>query len=251
MDPDVPRTGDDWRKISDPRERKKAQDRIAKRASRLRQRQAAEGGSTVTPRGEGSGSTRASPSRSDDHDAPREAGAGLATTTGTQDPALLEQMAVAPSSPNPDAFYLVLGAQTVIAALTANAQSIPVYCNVFVPKVLTSGSVQDPPAPLAPTRLQAEVPHLAFVAALPFAGLRDAILRALPHIDYQSLWRDSVSGGFIIWGRTPWMPQGWEVTEEWAHKWWFLLDKEVLETANFWRLQRGLPLLRPPAPQVT
>lgn len=149
----------------------------------------------------------------------------------------------ASTNTDPDAFYLVLRCQTVIAALGANAASIPVYCDVLVPKVLDSSNIRSPPSTLLPTQLQAEVPHLAFVAALPFSGLRDSILRMLPSIDYDDLWRDSVSGGFFVWGSLPWAPQGWEVTEQFARKWWFLLDQEVIETANFWRIQRGLPKL--------
>lgn len=104
---------------------------------------------------------------------------------------------------------------------------------------------------LVPTGLQAEIPHLAFVAAIPFAGLRDAILKALPNIDYQELWQDTLSGGFFIWGKAPWLSQDWEVTEDWATKWWSLLDREVVETADFWRLQRGLAKLPRPDLQVT
>jgi hypothetical protein len=151
---------------------------------------------------------------------------------------------------DPDAFYLVLGAQTVIAALQANARSIPVFCHVHIPCILNGSNIDNPPSPLAPTALQSEVPHLAFVAALPFRGLRDSILRSLAYIDYDDLWRDTVSGGFFIWGKTPWMPQGWEVTEQWAAKWWWLLDGDVIETANFWRLQRGLPMLSLRKPEL-
>jgi hypothetical protein len=147
------------------------------------------------------------------------------------------------TNPDPDAFHLVLRCQTVIAALTSNATSIPVYCEVVIPKVLSGADIESPPVALLPTRLQSEIPHLAFVAALPFAGLRDSILKALPSIDYQDLWQDSVSGGFFVWGKLPWSPQSWEVTEEWARKWHFLLDDEVVEVANFWRLQRGLKRL--------
>ncbi len=151
---------------------------------------------------------------------------------------------------DPDAFYLVLGAQTVIAALQANAHSIPVFCDIPIPCVLNANNTSDPPSALAPTSLQSEIPHLAFVAALPFRGLRDAILRSLPYIDYEDLWRDSVSGGYFIWGKTPWMPQGWEVTEQWAAKWWYLLDQDIVETANFWRLQRGLAKLELRRPEL-
>jgi hypothetical protein len=144
---------------------------------------------------------------------------------------------------DPDAFYLVLRCQTVVSALASNAATVPVYCNVPIPRVLDKSSTETAPSALLPTELQSRIPHLAFVAALPFAGLRDSILKALPYINYDELWRDSVSGGFFIWGTIPWSPQGWEVTEEWAQKWWFLLDPEILATANFWRLQRGLPRL--------
>jgi hypothetical protein len=147
-----------------------------------------------------------------------------------------------------DAFYLVMRCQTVISALTANAESIPVYCKVFVPKVLTVENIKQPPSTLLPTPLQSQIPHLAFVAALPFPGLRDAIVKALETIDYNDLWKDAVSGGFFVWGSLPWASQGWEVTEAFARKWWFLMDQEVIETANFWRAQRGLKRL--PRPQT-
>jgi len=152
---------------------------------------------------------------------------------------------------DPDAFYLVLHCQTVIHALTANAATIPVYCQVTIPKVLNESNIASPPSALMPTALQGDIPHLAFVAAIPFSGLRDAILKALPHIDYDELWRDSVSGGFFVWGKQPWAPQGWEVTEQWAEKWWFLLDHEIIDTANFWRAQRGLPRLPRFGPAAT
>jgi hypothetical protein len=131
----------------------------------------------------------------------------------------------------------------VISALGANAASIPVYCQILTPTVLNETNIRSPPPPLMPTPLQAEIPHLAFVAALPFAGLRDSILRALPYVNYNDLWEDAVGGGFFILGSQPWAPQGWEVTEQFAIKWWFLLDREVVEMANFWRQQRGLPRL--------
>ena len=34
-------------------------------------------------------------------------------------------------------------------------------------------------------------------------------------------------------------PIGWEVTAEFAEKWWFLLDDTILRGSNFWRSQRG------------
>jgi hypothetical protein len=144
---------------------------------------------------------------------------------------------------DPDAFFLVLRCQTVISALKLNAASIPVFRDILIPTVLNESNTDSPPPALLPTELQSRIPHLAFVAALPFSGLRDAILAALPHIEYDELWRDSVSGGFFIWGALASSPQSWEVTEEWAQKWWFLLDRETIETANFWRRQRGLRVL--------
>jgi hypothetical protein len=173
--------------------------------------------------------------------APSQAATAPSNSTVAAEPLAVRRQSL--SRLDPDAFYLVLRCQTVIAALQANAASIPVYCDVFTPKVLNSHNTASPPTALAPTSLQSEIPHLAFVAALPFAGLRDKILRALGHIDYDELWRDAVSGGFFVWGDIAWMPNGWEVTEAFARKWWFLMDGEVVETANFWRIQRGLPRL--------
>ena len=177
--------------------------------------------------------------------------AGPVVQAGHPAAGLAAMVSSSASNIDPDAFYLVLNCTTVIKALQDNANSIPVYCEIQTPSILNRSMVKDPPATLLPTALRAEVPHIAFGAALLFFGLRDSVLRALPHIDFQDLWRDAVSGGFFIWGRIPSAPQGWEVTEEFAMKWWFLLDHEVIDTANFWRAQRGIPKLQTPRPSLT
>jgi len=48
-----------------------------------------------------------------------------------------------------------------------------------------------------------------------------------------------------VWGASSWDPIGWEISPGFAKKWWFLIDDGILQTANFWRSQRGeepLPL---------
>jgi hypothetical protein len=42
-----------------------------------------------------------------------------------------------------------------------------------------------------------------------------------------------------VWGREPWDSRGWEVEASFARNWWFLMDESVLESSNFWRMQRG------------
>jgi hypothetical protein len=48
-----------------------------------------------------------------------------------------------------------------------------------------------------------------------------------------------VSGDLKVWGSTPWDTLAWEVGPEFARKWWFLMDNEILRASNFWRRQRG------------
>jgi Domain of unknown function (DUF3425) len=72
---------------------------------------------------------------------------------------------------------------------------------------------------------------------LPWVMLRDRILKSLPAIDEIEFVQDMAE--LKIWGTTPWDPLGWEVSPEFAKKWWFLMDDTIMQSTNFWRAQRG------------
>lgn len=94
------------------------------------------------------------------------------------------------------------------------------------------------PAALTPTALQSRKPHLPYIDVLPFPSLRDKLLHASDIIDNPELWSDIIGGAVRVWGKTPWDKRGWEVEENFAVKWWWLMTDEVLEEANFWRVSR-------------
>lgn len=80
---------------------------------------------------------------------------------------------------------------------------------------------------------------------LPWASVRDKLLRCVNTINEVEFVVDMVSSDLRIWGKRPWDPRGWEVGPNFARKWWFLMDDEILETSNFWRSQRGEDDMQP------
>jgi hypothetical protein len=102
---------------------------------------------------------------------------------------------------------------------------------------------------LLPTQRQKEIPHHGYIDMIPFPILRDRILEALAVINEEELCRDLQSGDWKIWGRKPWEPGSWEFAADFVHKWWFLLDDEILRMTNFWRCQWQEEPLRLPYKQ--
>jgi hypothetical protein len=95
-----------------------------------------------------------------------------------------------------------------------------------------------PPA-IIPTLQQQIIPHKPYVDMLPWSSLRDRLLNSLVAINETQFLLDMASGDLRVWGSTPWDPMGWEVGPEFARKWWFLMDSEIVQATNFWRAQRG------------
>ncbi|KAK9478906.1 hypothetical protein V1514DRAFT_330107 [Lipomyces japonicus] len=102
------------------------------------------------------------------------------------------------------------------------------------------------PASLRPTVLQGEIPHIQYVDALPFEGLRDKLLIGLHtgSFDEIEFCTDLLNDGFRIWGNDPTLPMAWEVTEPFARKWRWLLDDCIIDIANFWSGQSRIPAIQ-------
>ena len=114
---------------------------------------------------------------------------------------------------------------------------------------LNSSSVLLLPPTLRPTALQQSIIHHPWIDPFPFPSFRDALLVAEGTYNEFELCNDLIGqcgegstsqAGLIIW-REPWDAHGWEVTEGFARKWLWLLRgcKELLESTNYWRAQRG------------
>lgn len=107
----------------------------------------------------------------------------------------------------------------------------------------------DWPANLQPTALQLLVDHHPWVDCFPWPQLRDNLLKAFEHpqlCDEDELCHDTCDlsdervSMLSIWG-APEDPSNWEVTDEFLHKWAWLLNGcgEVLVSTNYWRVKRG------------
>ncbi|KAH8812498.1 hypothetical protein F5884DRAFT_785562 [Xylogone sp. PMI_703] len=114
--------------------------------------------------------------------------------------------------------------------------------------------IESPPGCLLPTTLQKIIPHHVWIDVLPFPRLRDNILLLesgisphSPKYDDDALCRwmigvhpDQKEGGLILWGE-PWDPASWEITEDFARHWSWMLSGcwDLFKSTNRWRRKRG------------
>ena len=120
------------------------------------------------------------------------------------------------------------------------------------PDEFASNGTPSYPAHLAPTKLQLTITHHPWIDLLPFPAMRDNILKLGEEYDDWPLCYDILEdtskdySGLIVWG-SPWDPNSWEVTEEFARRWtWVLRDcVELLQSTNHWRTKRGEKKLFP------
>ncbi|KAH7327255.1 hypothetical protein BKA65DRAFT_528218 [Rhexocercosporidium sp. MPI-PUGE-AT-0058] len=112
----------------------------------------------------------------------------------------------------------------------------------------TPTDISQYPRNLQPTALQICTPHHPWIDLFPFPALRDTILFQGDSFDEDDLCYDLVEtchapserSGLIVWADA-WNPESWEVTEEFAKKWGWMLSgcEDLLRSTNFWRRQRG------------
>lgn len=109
----------------------------------------------------------------------------------------------------------------------------------------------DAPPSLHLTSLQKIVPHESWIDVIPYAGMRDNILRNQNNLDADELCDDFLGGmyeglsevqsrGLVLWG-DPWSEDGWEISEGFARKWSFILKgcESLVRSTNVWREARG------------
>ncbi|PNP56376.1 hypothetical protein THARTR1_03532 [Trichoderma harzianum] len=139
--------------------------------------------------------------------------------------------------PNLNEEFLFITSNNMISACTANATLLQISCTTTHPRTfhITNSKA---PASLEPTLLQKTIPHPPVIDIIPFPGVRNRLIRSLDVIDLGKLSQDLVDGAFRVWGHAAWDGTGWEVTETFARRWWFLMDEQLIGVTNFWRRQR-------------
>jgi hypothetical protein len=127
---------------------------------------------------------------------------------------------------------------TACAALAVIAQRLQLDCQ-FLPGFHIKALTDDLPPPIAPTSLQKSIPHRSYLDMLPWASLRDRLLRSISAINEDEFMSDMRVGSLRVWGSVPWDPTGWEIGEDFARKWWFLMDDGIFRQPTSGDLNEG------------
>ncbi|KAK9319818.1 hypothetical protein V1517DRAFT_331322 [Lipomyces orientalis] len=107
------------------------------------------------------------------------------------------------------------------------------------------------PATFEPTHVQLTVNHAVWIDIVPSPQLRDSLILHQGHYDGDDLCNDLVGGlydgfdevevrGMMLWAE-PWVEDSWEMSEGFVKKWVFLLQgcSHMMEATNRWREGRG------------
>lgn len=188
-------------------------------------------------------------------------------STITLDPSCLTAT-TSSSSPSaitfPDSYHLPVHELTLLRAMLRIADRIGCKDQqLWSPECLSPFNIGDgTPAeqlPLAwrPTTSQITVPHHPLIDMMPWPGVRDRILLifslpeeakpppaagplALVNLVYDI---EDNAEGIRIYGEDPCDAESWEVGQVFFQRWWFLFDRDIIDTSNRWRRLRGAPPL--------
>ncbi|GAA5850576.1 hypothetical protein JCM8547_001918 [Rhodosporidiobolus lusitaniae] len=100
------------------------------------------------------------------------------------------------------------------------------------------------PPSLRQTVTQKTVPHHVFFDGIIFPSLRDRLILLKDQYPLDDLIADFSSNDTVkVHGNDILQPEAWELSEAFLRKWWYVIDKEVLDISNRWRAERGQPPL--------
>ena len=122
----------------------------------------------------------------------------------------------------------------------------------------SDSSVSDLPLNMWPTNAQTCVTHHPLFDILPWPSVRDKMIYAfdLPLLQRPPAARDAnaianiiydmddPTEGFRVSGQEGFEPGNWEVGQAFFQKWWWSLDRDVVNRSNALRLARGVQPLR-------
>ncbi|KEF55884.1 uncharacterized protein A1O9_07464 [Exophiala aquamarina CBS 119918] len=248
---------DNWTGLKDPKERRKRQVRLSLRAHRKRKAaQLAEREMPLHPNIEAESGTRHVIYPPSDNQAVR-------TTPNLFIPAALDQRGsfvpmrnLYPMSRDhllPLVQYnawratltnvLILGHLHLISQQTCRFGS----CTTIFPNPYQRKSL---PESLKPTELQRSTSYPDWIDIMPSPRMRDNATRTQRLISNAELCADLMGGisgkqhniesAIIVWS-DPWEPRGWELSQGFIRRWWFLVEgcNDLFEATNRWRDLRG------------
>jgi len=106
------------------------------------------------------------------------------------------------------------------------------------------------PAPLKPTKAQLETPHYYGIDMIASPSLRDRLITLTAEVARSFITDLGITreqrediGQVIIWGDDPLNEMSWELSQPILEKWDWLVGPGWKQRANFWRRQRGAPLI--------
>lgn len=107
------------------------------------------------------------------------------------------------------------------------------------------------PLQLKPTELQLRTPHHAYIDMIPSPMLRDRLITIGPADSNTFMTQVCTmvceiedTGQMIVWGEDSLNEFSWEFSADVLERWGgWLLTREWGQRANFWRRQRGVPVL--------
>ncbi|KUJ20552.1 uncharacterized protein LY89DRAFT_446379 [Mollisia scopiformis] len=115
--------------------------------------------------------------------------------------------------------------------------------------VLRTMSETLPPS-LKPSKAQLETPHYYGIDMIASSSLRERLMTVTTEVARSFCADLGIIGGerdevgqVIIWGDEPLNEMSWELSQPLLERWGWLLGTGWTQRANFWRRQRGAPLL--------
>ena len=136
--------------------------------------------------------------------------------------------------------------------LFAPLLEIPVISSPQNHLATLAAMTQSLPTALKPTELQLSTPHHAYIDMIPSPMLRDRLISIGPANSNTFMMQVCTiacdiedSGQMIIWGED-WLNEfSWEFSAQVLERWGgWLLTPDWAQRANFWRRQRGAPVLQ-------
>ncbi|KAH8808296.1 hypothetical protein F5884DRAFT_363817 [Xylogone sp. PMI_703] len=99
------------------------------------------------------------------------------------------------------------------------------------------------PEVLKPSRAQLDTPHYYEIDLLPSPSLRDRLMGITEDVARTFISEASEAGQITIWGDDALNEVSWEMSQALLERWGWLVGREWIVRANYWRQQRGAQLL--------